>query len=454
LKDRDTSRNRFEIETNRAFSQQGETMIRHLKTSLGTVSLILALCCAAWAQREVRPNPEDAGLSAHRLERLSEAMRTYVEQGRLPGAVVMVIRRGELGYLEAFGWRDMESRSPMDEDSLFRIFSMTKPITTVAALILFEENKFLMTDPVSKYLPEFADVQVFVEERDGELILEPPKSPITVQQLFLHTSGYPYMVAENVSPKLAGMYRDAQVLDHHKPLAEAIGTLSRLPLLHHPGSAWEYGMSTDILGRLVEVLSGRSLGDFLRERIFEPLGMNETSYIVPEEKSPRVARVYTTNDAGELEPAPEDDWIFLHDAHKRAALQPGGHGLVSTAHDYGRFCRMLLNKGRLDGVRILSRKTVELMTGNHLRDERIATGWFDGRRYGFGLGVRTVLDQVPGGSPASLGAYAWDGYANTTFLIDPDEEMIGVFLSQHIPPNQPDQIWERFTNLLYQAIAD
>jgi CubicO group peptidase (beta-lactamase class C family) len=428
-------------------------MVQH-RRQLGAFVLLLALMCSAWGQPEIKPDPSGAGLSAQRLERLSDEMRSYVDRGRLPGAVVLVIRRGELGYLEAFGWRDVESRIPMRADSLFRIFSMTKPITSVAALILFEENRFLMTEPVSKYLPEFRDIRVFVEERDGELILEPPNSPITIQQLFLHTSGYPYMVSEDVSPKLSAMYTEARVLDHQRPLAEAMETLSALPLPHHPGSAWEYGMSTDILGRLVEVLSGRPLGDFLRERIFEPLGMNDTGYLVPEEERPRVARVYTTNDAGDLEPAPEDGWIFAHQAHERAALQPGGHGLVSTARDYSRFCRMLLNNGQFDGVRILGRKTVELMMSNHLRNERIATGWFDGSRWGFGLGVRTLIDRVPGGSPASLGTVAWDGYANTTFLIDPREEMIAVFFSQHIPPNQPDEIWERFTNLVYQAIGD
>lgn len=428
--------------------------MRNFVRAMLVAMIVSSLAFAAYSQTDERPNPFDAGMSPERLEHLTEEMERYIAEERLPSAVVLIIRYGQLAYLDAFGWQDIESQTPMREDSLVRIFSMTKPITSVAALILFEENRFLLTDPVSRYLPEFENVKVFVEERDGELILEDPIEPITIQQLFMHTSGYPYNVPASVSHLLSEMYQDADILSYDKTLAEAMRELSQLPLLHQPGSAWEYGLSTDILGRLVEAVSGQALGDFMRERIFEPLDMRDTAYLVAEEDWPRVARVYSPGEEGGLEPADPDGWIFEADSHEAARLQAGGHGLISSARDYGRFAQMLLNGGQLDGARILSRKTVELMTTDLLRDETVMTSWFNHRYSGFGLGVRVVKDKAFGSSVASLGTYGWDGYANTHFFVDPQEELIGVFLSQHIPPNQPEQIWERFANLVYQAIDD
>jgi CubicO group peptidase (beta-lactamase class C family) len=338
----------------------------------------------------------------------------------------------------------------MAHDTIFRIYSMTKPITSVAAMILHEEGHFRLDDPISAYIPAFKEVKVLVKPGFAELELASPQRPITIHDLFIHTSGLTYGFFQN-SP-IEAMYRDALLLHPEKSTTEMIEALVKIPLLHHPGTAWQYSVSTDVLGRLVEVISGLSLEQFFQQRIFQSLGMAETGFYVPEDKLGRLAPVYTHKEAGELSVL--DDPGVNHFARPKPR-HSGGGGLVSTASDYMRFCQMLLNKGELDGERLLGRKTVELMTINHVPPALmpLRSGPDIVRGSGFGLGFRVVVDVAQTGLLGSAGMYAWGGAANTGFWIDPKEELIGILMTQYMPAFQHPAT-DDFINLTYQAIID
>ena len=431
--------------------------------------VILLLSVGLTHSESLKPaKPSAIGLSGDRLSRITSAMESDVAAGRIAGAVGLVARKGQLAYFEARGKADRERGVAMQPDTIFRIYSMSKPITSVALMMLYEEGLFRLSDPVTKYLPELDNLMVLVDDqadkrggRTGVDVLlsdggPPDISPdeyrlvkvdrdITVQDLLRHTSGFTYGFSENAL--VDRMYRKAKVLDFDKNLAEMTAALSKLPLKYHPGTRFEYSVSVDVQGRLVEVLSGMPFDEFLRKRIFEPLKMADTGFYVPESKLHRFAQIYRPTEGNKgIEPR-GGELVTRYTA--KPALLSGGGGLVSTASDYLCFCQMLLNEGELNGVRLLSRKTVELMTIDHLA----ATGVERGGGYGFGLGFAVAADLARSGLNGSLGEYNWGGAAGTRFWIDPREKMIGIYMVQ-ILPHAGLLYGDTFKLLAYQSIAD
>jgi CubicO group peptidase (beta-lactamase class C family) len=385
--------------------------------------------------------PEEIGLSSARLARLSAVMQSEIDRGRVPGAVALVARRGRVGYFESFGHRDAASGTPMAKDSIFRIYSMTKPITSVAAMMLWEEGRFLLNDPVAKYLPDLSNLQVAVV-RDGAVERIPAEREITIQDLLRHTSGLTY---EFRGPgPVQKMYMSAKVYSRAQSNADQVASLGKLPLLHQPGTRWEYSRSTDVVGRLIEVLSGLSLGVFFQRHILSPLGMVDTAFHVPPREHSRLAEAFAHDpDSGAA--------VQLLDVRDPPIFESGGGGLVSTAGDYARFLQMLLNGGTFEGTRLLSRKTIELMTADHLGP---ITGAPDlllpGHGFGLGFAVRlyTGIAHVPG----SIGQYFWGGLAGTTFWVDPAEHLLALMLIQ--APGQRDYYRTLFRDLVYSAFDD
>jgi CubicO group peptidase (beta-lactamase class C family) len=386
-------------------------------------------------------SPEAIGLSTARLDRLGEVMRSEVERGRLPGAVALIARRGRLGYFESFGRRDPASGAPMEKDAIFRIYSMTKPIVSVAAMMLWEEGRFLLNEPIAKYLPELANRKVAVQRGD-EIELKPAERDITIQDLLRHTSGLTYEFRG--SGPVHKMYMGAKIYSRNQSSAEQVAALSKIPLLHHPGTHWEYSRSTDVVGRLIEVLTGLKLGVYLERQILGPLGMIDTAFHVPERHHARLAQAFARD--------PETGTaIQLLEVRDPPNFESGGGGLVSTASDYARFLQMLLNNGTFDGVRLLSRKTLELMTADHLgtitgAPDLLLPG------YGFGLGFAVRLHAGIAHTPGSIGQYFWGGLAGTTFWVDPAEQLFALLLLQ--APGQRDYSRVLFRDLVYTAFAD
>ena len=379
--------------------------------------------------------PEDVGLSAAALDRLSTALKDRVASGHVPGAVALVARHGKIAYHEAFG-AVTPGGAPMTTDAIFRIYSMTKPIVSVAVMMLWEEGRILLTDPISKYMPEFASMQVGVAQPVAA------NRAIAVQDLLRHTSGLTYEFRGNGPVHKA--YIDARVSRLKQTNADHIATLASLPLLHQPGAHWEYSRSTDVLGRLVEVVSGQTLGAFLSQRILTPLGMTDTAFSVPEKNHARIAEPFPKDPEGGSD-------ISLLDVKRTAIFESGGGGLVGTSMDYARFCTMLANNGHLGDVRLLGRKTIELMTSDHLGNipsnpELLPPG------HGFGLGfaVRTSAGMAP--FPGSVGNYYWSGAAGTSFWVDPAERLYAVLMIQ--APVQREHYRLLFRDLVYAAVTD
>ncbi len=394
--------------------------------------------------------PEEAGFSARRLSRIGAVMQRYVDQNKLAGLITVVARRGKVVHLERFGMMDVEAAKPMQFDTVFRIYSMTKPITSVALMMLYEDGHFQLHDPVSKFIPEFADIKVFSgATKEGFRVTELERE-ITIWHLLTHTAGLTYDFFED-SP-VDAMYLEA---DLHRPdttLEEMIHRLVKLPLVHQPGSAWRYSMATDVLGYLIEVISETSLDVFLEQKILKPLGMEDMDFYVPEAKLGRLAAAYgpTENGGIELLDAPATSQYC-----SPPRFLSGGHGLVSTASDYMRFAQMLLNGGELDGARLLGRKTVELMTINHLPDELVPIQVPPHTLHGcgFGLGFRVVVNAAQAGLLTSEGEFGWGGAASTSFFVDPREELIGLLLTQLIP-SRYYPIRNQFKGLVYQALVE
>jgi CubicO group peptidase (beta-lactamase class C family) len=404
----------------------------------------------------VSTDPADVGFDAVRLSRLDSYFRRYVDDGRLPGWQVVVSRHGQVVHASTYGRRDVANDLPWEDDTIVRIFSMTKPITSVAAMMLEEEGGFQLKDPVSTYLPEFADTPVY---RTGSFLrpmTEPQTEPMLMWHLLTHTSGLTY--GFHNSHPVDAIYRSAGFEFSTPPgidLAEACRRWAALPLLFQPGTEWNYGVSTDVLGRVVEVVSGTPLDEFFRTRIFEPLGMTDTEFWADDSRRGRLAELYMPDPAsGVAIPAP-----FPSPTVKPEVLQGGG-GLVGTAADYLRFCHMLLNRGELDGIRLLGSRTVEYMVQNHLPGDAdleqfgrplFAETTFDG--VGFGLGFATVMDPVANKVPRSPGEFLWGGLASTAFWIDPVEEIVAVFLTQ-LMPSSTYPIRDELRQLVYQALVD
>lgn len=396
--------------------------------------------------------PEEAGLSKERLDRIGRTMQQHIAAGRVAGAIGLIARRGKIGYFETYGMMDKEAGKPMRKDAIFRIYSMTKAVTGVATMILYEENKFSLNDPVSKYLPELGAMKVAVDKKDQETgkrtyFVVPAEREMTIRDLLRHTSGLNYQGPRDEKGDL--MYPRLGVNRADITIEEAVKRMGKAPLVHQPGTVWDYSLSIDVLGRLIEVTSGKPLDQFFEERIFKPLGMVDTGFHVPESKWDRLTALYTPNEDRTIKrhPGPPQESY-----KKPAVLLLGGAGLVSTAMDYARFIQMLLDGGELDGARILGRKSVELMSCDHLGDLP-RTGILLPPGYGFGLTFAVNLGPGKTGNIGSTGEYNWGGAAGTRFWIDPKEEMIGIFLVQ-ILPHTNLTYGSEFKQLAYQAIAD
>jgi CubicO group peptidase (beta-lactamase class C family) len=397
--------------------------------------------------------PRNAGLSPPRLERIEAVLRREVEEGRIPGAVALIYRRGSIAYLKAVGMRDQAAGLRMTEDSIFRIYSMTKPLTSVAVMLLYEEGRFNLLEPVSVYLPEFREMRVGVSTTDhasGQTIFStvPSEREITIYDLLRHTSGLSGGVCG--TPAISNLYSNAGIAPYeHTAHAyestsqEMVEKLSELPLAYKPGSVWEYSRAGDILGRLIEVISGQALDEFLKTRLFEPLGMEDTGFHVEPTKASRVAQP----DLSQIE---EKRLICLDRTPK---FLSGGSGGISTVADYFRFALMLFNGGQFDGRRLLSRKTVELMTSDHLGPLSMSgPDYIPGPGYGFGFGVAVRKEAGGCAVPGSVGEYWWLGRAGTSFLVDPSEELVAILMLQVYGRARHYQAL--FKSLVYQAIDD
>ncbi|HSC28452.1 MAG TPA: serine hydrolase domain-containing protein [Vicinamibacterales bacterium] len=393
--------------------------------------------------------PEDVGLSSGRLQRVTDAFRAYVEDGRLPGAVVLIARRGKIAYLEAFGHRDREAAAPMHPETIFRIASQTKAVVSVGVMILQEEGRLLVGDTVARYLPAFAKTTVAVPAASaGAYDVVPAKRPITIRDLLTHTAGIGYGQGTAADRWKEAGIQGWYFADRSEPIAETVDRMAALPFDAQPGERWVYGYATDILGALIERVSGEPLDAFLRSRIFTPLGMRSTQFYLPDSKRDRLAVVYSARGSG-IERAPETGGMLSQGAYASGPRRSfsGGAGLLSTAPDYARFLQMLLNGGDLDGVRILSRASVRLMTVDHLNGIAFRPG------QGFGLGFSIVKDLGARGVPGSDGEYSWGGAYHSTFWVDPAEQLIVVYMTQLIPADGLDD-HGKLRALVYQAIVD
>ncbi|MCE5251489.1 beta-lactamase family protein [bacterium] len=421
------------------------------RTMLYCIVCGFSLAALSWGQGLPSAAPGDVGFSPERLNRIAPVMQQYVDQNRIAGCLVLVARHGKVAYFKEFGMSDKEAGKPMKSDAIFRIASMSKPVTATAVMMLYEEGRFLLSDPVSKYIPEFRNMQVLVADSGGgSMKLVPATREITIRMLLNHTSGITYG-----GGKLSDYYTKAGIStglrSEDGTIGDMVKKLAGLPLNHNPGDEWAYGLSQDVLGYFVEVVSGMPFDRFLEERIFKPLGMKDTCFFPPEAKLPRVATLYIKNKEGGIDrQKPEDARALYYGPRKYFS---GGGGLHSTVSDYARFAQMLLNGGELDGVRLLSRKSVELMTsdstgGIDILGDSPDTRATHGDRYGLGLGIHL--------SPADMessGTFGWGGAFHTLFWVDPKEDLIGIFMSQL--GGEGDKSQHRKLNVLvYQAIID
>jgi CubicO group peptidase (beta-lactamase class C family) len=411
--------------------------------------------------------PETVGLSSERLARIDAHLKTAVEQQRVKGIVAMVARNGKIAYHKAFG--DMDDGKPMQKDTIFRICSMSKPINAVAVMMLWEQGLLELTDPLFKFIPEFKDVKVLVKDEASEkgFKLEPAKRPITIRHLLAHTSGISYGFWSQ--PYVSQFYVDNNVPDGlavtDGTIADGVKRLAKCPLLFHPGEGWEYGLNNDVLGYVVEIISGMPYDEFLAKNIFEPLNMNDTFFFVPDEKVSRLAAVYEPVKEGGIKKLDRKVVArgYLSDT-KSLIYGPfysydgpktyfsGGGGLHSTADDYMNFCQMMLNGGRLNGVQILSPATIELMIGNHMGDHKI--WWIPGGGMAYGLGFMVITDRYASANALPNGTFYWGGFYHTRFYINPKHNLIAMYYSQIRPYNQVDDVLRKYFNMVQQAIVE
>ncbi len=450
-----------------------------MKKSRLTILLTAILCgfSPMAAGKEIGVStPERQGFSSDRLDYLTAQMKTEITDGTMVGGVGLIARNGKIIYEESYGQADREAGREMKEDTIFRIYSMTKPITGVALMMLYEEAKFRLSDPVAMYIPELANLDVALStaatgaDSDGTLTqgigegkaelfgqTRKPRRQPTIRDLLIHTAGFTYGIFGNT--EVDQMYRANGItgISDQRDLQKFVQELGKMPLQYEPGTQWHYSVSVDVQGRLIEVLSGMSFGQFLKERLFDPLDMKDTGFSVPVEKQPRLAQLYkpagmaalsflSPSSSAGLEVA--DSFIsemFL----SPPSFESGGAGLVSTARDYLRFSQMMLNKGELDGIRILSPKTVEFMLSDHLQELPMA---WRAPGIGFGLGFGLILDPAATGEVSSEGEYYWGGAAGTHFWIDPKENLIGMFMVQSIPHRT--RLREDFKALTYSSMTE
>jgi CubicO group peptidase (beta-lactamase class C family) len=429
----------------------------HKLSFLLALTLFLSLLSCNQPPSTSEPKPEDVGLSSDRLDRIGSVIEKCIAEDRIAGAATLVARQGKIVHLKAFGMMDKEAAKSMQTDTIFRICSMTKPITSVAVMMLYEEGHFMLNELVSNFIPEFKEMKILDPPYPEDWISPPEnfikaKRQITIRHLLTHTSGLTY----HWNRRLGKMYNDKDIghglHQQEGTIGDAVKRLAEIPLLFHPGDDWEYGVSDDVLGYLVEVVSGMTLDKFFEERIFKPLGMKDTFFYLPDEKASRLATVYIySKDKGlqqfPAEPLSDGGLMYSADYPYNGpnTYFSGGGGLCSTTEDYFRFCQMLLNGGELDGVRLLSRKSVELISQDHVGE------LVKGRGYGLGFG--TYSDSSHLMELGSIGAYYWGGFFYTSFIIDPKEALIAIFMGQ-LHPTGGLNLSSKFLGLAYQAIID
>jgi CubicO group peptidase (beta-lactamase class C family) len=389
-------------------------------------------------------SPESQGFSPQRLERLHAGLKGFVDAGKFSGMVLLLARNGKIVDWQTYGLRDLEQRLPMEKDTIVRIYSMSKILTSVAALILVEEGRLKLNDPVSKYLPALDKPKVMRGGTVKAPVLVAAKTPMTIKHLLTHTAGFVYGFTDSPIDQI---YQKGKALDASS-MDEFVARAAKLPLAHEPGTRFRYGINTDVLGAVIEKVSGQPLDVFVEQRICGPLGMVDTGYDVPPEKMGRLAKVYQPKD-GRLSPMEPVASSF---AEKGRGFPTGGAGMFSTAGDYARFAQMLLGGGEVDGVRILARKTVELMTANHLNGLKRITHEFS-ESDGFGLGVYVRLDLAKSNQLGSLGTFGWSGAATTNVVMDPQEKLVAILMAQHMPFNE-HELFTAFSTLTYQALVD
>jgi CubicO group peptidase (beta-lactamase class C family) len=415
-----------------------------VRSVLVLVAVAVLVCVTVAAAELQTATPESVGMSAMRLARLDAALQAEIAAGKLPGIVVAVARRGQVVYQKAFGVANLQTREPMRGDALFRLYSMTKPIASVGLLTLYEQGKFRLTDPLERYLPQFANVKVYKgTDASGKPILAAPSRKPTIQDAFRHTLGLASGLGQ--SP-VDAMYREAGLsMGQLDSLAQEMDKLATVPLLYDPGERWVYGLGHDVQARLIEIFSGIPYAEYLQQTIFAPLRMRDTVFGVPAKLKARFPLVYSLRPDGTLAPDIADAYARFTD-HHFATLSLSG-----SAPDYLRFAQMLLNGGQLDGVRVLGTKTVELMRQNHL-PPNIASITPGSTATGWGLGVSVTLDVPALGRLNSVGSFGWSGAATTTFSVDPQEKLTYVIMAQLMPNDAP--IMQRVETLIYQAIVD
>lgn len=389
--------------------------------------------------------PQLAGLCPQRTQRLMTVLQAEVERQRLPGAVALIARHGKLALFDSVGALDPAAGTPMTPDAIFRIYSMTKPFVSVAVMMLMEQGQLLLSDPVAKYLPEYA-VQKVAHWVDGAVQLQAVRQGATIQDLLRHTAGMTYEFMG--SSPVQRQYAQLRIGSRERSNAEFSHELAALPLMFEPGTMWEYGRATDVLGRLVEVVSGQTLGAHLDEHIFKPLGLKDTGFCVPPAQHARLAEPFARDPEGGVQ-------MRMIDVREDVALASGGGGLASTAMDYARFLQFMLNKGELDGVRLLGPRTVEFMTADHLGDVPVNAGASRallplGHGFGLGFAVRKQLGVAS--TPGSVGTYFWGGMAGTTFFVDPAQDLFAILMLQ--APNQREYYRMLFRDLVYAALLD
>ena len=418
------------------------------------VSLLLLQAIIVSAQKITPATPEAAGFSSERLARIDREMNDWVQKGWIQGSTAIIIRNGKIAYHKAAGYNDLEAKTPMQKDNIFRIASQTKAITSVAVMILFEEGKLLLDDPVSKYIPAFKKQQVLdkFNPADTTWTAVPAKSEITIRQLLTHTSGLGY--AQIGSKEANAIYAKSNltagigVKDDN--LLDAMNRLAQLPLMHQPGEKWTYGLNTDLLGCLVEVISGMSLDKFFKTRIFEPLGMNDTYFTIPKEKANRLVSIYREDKDGKLQKSTAEllngKTVTPDYPLEKSTYYSGGAGLSSTIYDYAVFLQMLLNNGVYNGKRILGRNTVRMMTMNQIGD--LSRG--DDK---FGLGFQVVTERGSARTPSQAGTFSWGGAFATSYWVDPKEKMV-FLLYRQLQSSTHGDVGEKFRSMTYAAIND
>lgn len=427
---------------------------------LSVIAVLLLLVSHGLAAQELpTAPPTQLGLSSARLEQIGLLVQDAVDRQEVAGAVTLVARLGRVAHLEAVGWRDVEAQSPMETDTLFRIASMTKAVTSVAAMQLYESGVLMLSDPVSKYLPAFAEMEVLTASPDGgESTLQPLRRPITIRHLLTHTSGLSYRFLS--PPVLAARYIDANITDGlsqaEGTIGEMVDRLAALPLLHQPGERFTYSLGVDVLGRVIEVATGQTLAEYMSAQIFDPLGMTDTSFFKDPSEATRFASLYSPVGDGIVkvtdQPVASPDQRTIYSAGypygETQRYFSGGAGLTSTISDYARLLLALLNGGELDGARILGRRTVQLMTRDHLVGLGVPPG---GQQFGLGFAISDERGVT--GGPRSKGAFGWLGFFNTVYWVDPEEQLVAIIMTQLYPSTQ-SQLTDKFEVAVYSSILD